>query len=363
MYDYLVFIGRFQPFHNGHKAVIDQALKQSEKVIVLVGSAKVARSQRNPFTWRERSDMIRGAFSKEERRRIIVTPILDKKYNENAWVTNVQECVDSWKWQSKGRDTKIGLIGLEKDHSSYYLKMFPQWGSVNVEQDIILSATDIRDLYFNGTNVWSVSDTCRNKLPDSTRAFLHTFSNTEHYGRLVKEFKVLSKYKESWKRSPYPPIFVTTDAVVIQSGHILLVQRGASPGKGLFALPGGFINSNEKVVDSMIRELREETKLKIPEPVLRGSITKNEVFDDPYRSDRGRTITHAYLIELRGDVRGLPKVAGGDDAAHAMWVPLSSLDPELLFEDHFDIVEELIGTNLFNIKPLLKAYEQEISDE
>ena len=60
-YKYLVFIGRFQPFHNGHKAVIDEALKRSDKVIILIGSANLPRSLRNPFSVAERTAMIEGA--------------------------------------------------------------------------------------------------------------------------------------------------------------------------------------------------------------------------------------------------------------------------------------------------------------
>ena len=56
-YDYLVFIGRFQPFHNGHKRVIDHALELSKKVIVLVGSVDQPRCTRNPFTFQERKDI------------------------------------------------------------------------------------------------------------------------------------------------------------------------------------------------------------------------------------------------------------------------------------------------------------------
>jgi len=129
--------------------------------------------------------------------------------------------------------------------------------------------------------------------------------------------------------------------VVVQSGHILLVERKAHPGKGLMALPGGFLNPKEKLKDAVIRELREETRIKVPAPVLTGSIEKVEVFDDPYRSARGRTITHAYLIELSGE--SLPKVKGGDDAAKAFWVPFADIRPEMMFEDHYHIISAMVG--------------------
>lgn len=61
-YDALVFIGRFQPFHNGHKAIVDAALKQAKEVIIVVGSSFASRNIRNPFTFDERRQMIKSVF-------------------------------------------------------------------------------------------------------------------------------------------------------------------------------------------------------------------------------------------------------------------------------------------------------------
>ena len=61
-YKYLVFIGRFQPFHCGHKAVIDEALQRADNVIMLIGSANLPRSLRNPFSVDERTAMIKGCL-------------------------------------------------------------------------------------------------------------------------------------------------------------------------------------------------------------------------------------------------------------------------------------------------------------
>ena len=85
-----------------------------------------------------------------------------------------------------------------------------------------------------------------------------------------------------------------------------------------------------------------KTRLKIPAPVLKGSIRRQEVYDDPYRSARGRTITHAFYIELEPNA-SLPKVKGGDDARQARWVPLGEIDPRNLFEDHYFIIQDLLG--------------------
>ncbi|VFS46366.1 Bifunctional NMN adenylyltransferase/Nudix hydrolase [Budvicia aquatica] len=80
----------------------------------------------------------------------------------------------------------------------------------------------------------------------------------------------------------------------------------------------------------------------MPAPVLKGSIKRQAVYDAPYRSARGRTITHAFYIELEPSLE-LPKVKGSDDAKTARWVPLSELDPQVMFEDHYFIIQDMLG--------------------
>jgi bifunctional NMN adenylyltransferase/nudix hydrolase len=159
---------------------------------------------------------------------------------------------------------------------------------------------------------------------------------------LRAEYRMVQKYKEAWKAAPFPPTFMTVDAVVVQSGHILLVKRGDMPGKGLWALPGGFLNQEETMLDGAIRELKEETKIKVPVPVLKGSIKDSKTFDHPNRSSRGRTITTAFYIDL-GFGEELPKVKGSDDAQDARWVPFNEVDREQMFEDHFAILDNFIN--------------------
>ena len=118
-YDFLVFIGRFQPFHLGHKAVIDRALELSGRVIVLAGSAGRARSLRNPFTWQERSRMILASFIEDERSRILVRPLLDTPYSDADWIDHVHEAVAVAIGDHElAGEPRIGLIGHNKDNSS-----------------------------------------------------------------------------------------------------------------------------------------------------------------------------------------------------------------------------------------------------
>ena len=333
-YHYLVFIGRFQPFHNGHKAVIEEALKRSNEVIILIGSANLPRSLRNPFSVAERTAMIKGAYSKDEAARIHCVALDDVLYNDTRWLQYVQAGVRSVTGDLR---SDIGLIGHSKDSSSYYLSLFPHWASISVPSYHNLSATPIRDSYLMGATPTS------ERTPESTRKILDQFKKTTEYQQLHEEAGFIDKYKKQWDSAPYPPTFMTADALVVQSGHILLVERRSMPGRGLWALPGGFVDPKETLFDACIRELREETRLKVPEPVLRGSRHSQHTFDDPYRSARGRTITQAFYFQLKNDAKGLPKVKGGDDAAQAFWLPLAELDSKKMFEDHYAIIMKMVG--------------------
>ena len=333
-YDYLIFIGRFQPFHTGHESVIRKALELSDKVIVLVGSAYQPRTVRNPWDFNERESLMRSVFSQEENRRILAFPLLDQTYNNQLWIKSVQLLVAGVVHNKIASKAKVGLIGHQKDDSSFYLTQFPQWEREEVENYNNISSTDIRELYFDNAELSDALNT-------NVSIALEKFKTTKAYEQVQNEFHFVKKYKSAWDKAPYTPMFITVDAVVVQSGHILLIERKAQPGRGLKALPGGFLDAGETLKTAVIRELREETRIKVPAPVLAGSITKTQVFDDPYRSARGRTVTHAYLIELKGDK--LPKVKGGDDAAHAFWVPFAEVKPEMMFEDHFHIIQAMVG--------------------
>lgn len=346
-YDLAIFIGRFQPLHLGHCSVIERAINIADHVLVLVGSSYTPRSYRNPFLFEDRRDMILGSFPDIDEEDITVMPLEDCMYNDGQWVQNVQELVAECLAKNFPNTPfpRITLIGHSKDHTSFYLKLFPQWESTNVpgyeSEEFVLAATDIRRFYFQEDPL-TVEDALEGTILDHTlspyvRGYLWGFMKRPEYADIRQEYEFIQNYKASWASAPYAPTFVTTDAVVVQSGHVLLVQRRARPGKGLWALPGGFINENERIDDAVIRELREETRIKVPVPVLKGSIVAREVFDNPHRSARGRTVTHGYLINLAPDTK-LPTVKGGDDAKAAKWWPLAEVKREMMFEDHFDIL-------------------------
>lgn len=337
-YDVLVFILRGQPLHNAHLEIIKRSTALTDNLVVVVGSARQPRTYKNPFTFDERRTMLKAATSGLSIN-IFIEPNIDTLYNDQAWASRVQSIVGKY----TSPNGKIGIIGHKKDMSTHYLNMFPQWELEEVGMIEPLNATDIRDLYFK----WDFNSSfIKYVVPESTYDFMIEFRNTEAFVQIVREREFIAAYKKQYANLPYPPIFVTSDVVVIQSGHILMVKRRAEPGKNLMALPGGYVNAitDKSVEDAALRELKEETMIKVPEPVLRGNIKRNRVFDAIDRSPRGRIITHCFVIELPdGD---LPKVKGSDDAIKAKWIPISDIKIEDCFEDHAEIISWAVGANL-----------------
>ena len=132
----------------------------------------------------------------------------------------------------------------------------------------------------------------------------------------------------------YPRPAVTADCIVITKEpdpKVLLIERGDEPFKGCWAFPGGFMNMDETTEQCAIRELEEETGLRVSDVHQIGAYSKVDrdplaIIDEPVA------------------------VTGQDDAAKAEWWPLSDfLDkpsgiadrPHLAF-DHYDIMQDAV---------------------
>ena len=130
---------------------------------------------------------------------------------------------------------------------------------------------------------------------------------------------------------PFPRPSVTTDCVIFgydgKNLKLLLVERGIPPFKGMWALPGGYLQMDEDAIDGAKRELFEETGLRD------AYIEQFRTFSAVDRDPRGRVITIAHLALVR-----ISEVKGGDDAAKAQWFPLKDV-PQLAF-DHDMILRE-----------------------
>ncbi|MBS0466856.1 MAG: bifunctional nicotinamide-nucleotide adenylyltransferase/Nudix hydroxylase [Proteobacteria bacterium] len=339
MYDAAVLIGRFQPVHNGHLALLREALAQARQAIVVLGSAFQARTPKNPFTWQERADMLRAALPEAERARLTVLPIRDY-YDEPRWAEAVRQAVA----RVTPAQASVALVGHFKDDSSGYLRAFPGWQLIRMPRQGTIDATPIRDAYFGASadTLDAALAPMAQDLPPATRTWLQQFAHSAHYPALQEEWRMLRAYRASWAAAPYPPVFVTVDALLRCQGRVLLIRRGHAPGKGLWALPGGFVEPGDTLWQSCLRELQEETHCTLPEQRLSTALQGQRIFDHPQRSLRGRVITQAYFFDLGNEA--LPEVRGGDDAAHAEWIPqelLASMEDQF-HDDHWHILDQFL---------------------
>jgi bifunctional NMN adenylyltransferase/nudix hydrolase len=347
-FDAAILIGRFQPFHNGHAALLKQALEIADRALVVLGSSFGARNAKNPFTWEERAAMIAASFDEADARRIAFAPVRDY-YDDARWAAAVEEAVRTAMEKTECAAPRLALIGFHKDASSTYLGLFPQWSLKASERQGEIDATPLRGFYLNANEAaWAA---LRAQLPSAAARYLEGWRVQPAFAAMCEEHETIEADKQKWGLGP----FITLDAVVTVAGHVLLVRRKHPPGKGLWAIPGGFLEGRERLLQGAIRELKEETGLAIKDAELAGALRAVAVFDHPDRSQRGRVITHAHWFDL--PLPALPVVAGADDAAEARWFPIAGLagmETEL-FEDHFVILDRFLGISGSAGTPVIRA--------
>lgn len=124
-----------------------------------------------------------------------------------------------------------------------------------------------------------------------------------------------------------PPL-LGVGAVIVERDHILLVQRGRDPGKGLWAVPGGKVDRGESLRIAVRREVAEETGLEVEV----GEVAwVGELIDDA---------NHIVLIDFHATVIG-GDLAAADDADDVAWVPLESASSIALTDTMHDLLDTL----------------------
>lgn len=184
-FDLSVYIGRFQPFHKAHLELALKGLEISERLLICIGSrSKGRRTEKNPWIWDERKEMIVRGLEKSGAvmHRVHIISIFDVPGDDDAWREQVHDEVgrilrDHF-YNPIDRDQpdpKVTLIGHSKDASSYYLQTFPRlvYSPVTVSQELLsLNATDIRAAIRNDDSSW------QQLVPDGTRQFLQDWLQT-----------------------------------------------------------------------------------------------------------------------------------------------------------------------------------------
>ena len=163
------------------------------------------------------------------------------------------------------------------------------------------------------------------------------------YNMSLEDLTAVKSYHAQWADSPYPPVFITTDALVLCNGKVLLVKRGKPPFKGMWALPGGHLEIGETLLDCAVRELWEETSLNVGAQSLKRDLHSIKVYDEPDRDPRGRFVSHCHFFNV-SRVKDMPGLnsKGGDDTQAAQWFDYHTVTHMKLFLDHNRMVRDII---------------------
>lgn len=131
----------------------------------------------------------------------------------------------------------------------------------------------------------------------------------------------------------YPMFSVVVDIIVQRGdGRIMLIKRKNEPFQDCLALPGGYVNINEEIVDAAQRELKEETGIEL----YRAELDFLGVFSKPNRDPRGRVISHVYYHRSKNMFKD---AMSGDDAKEIGWYTIDdAMQLDLAF-DHSEILD------------------------
>lgn len=186
MIDLGVFIGRFQPFHKGHLHSIQAMLEECRYVCILLGSADNKRGLRNPFTAQEREAMIRGALDENVQKRVFFQGIVDTP-DDQTWVDEVKKAVDRVVDTHHLKIERIALFGHDKDDSSFYLSLFPNWQRRAQENYCGMNATPYRNAYLENLPLDEVNHD--KGLPSNVIDFLTYFRSQVAFQELRKKYE------------------------------------------------------------------------------------------------------------------------------------------------------------------------------
>ena len=335
---------RAHPLHNGHLHLIRCGLQQAAHVLVALADAHQARTPRTPFSVAERQAMLRQSLSDAERARVHVVPLRNhptRAERESSLQRHAQALLSALGWPV---DSRVHLLECTAHADDPQALQPPGWTRQAVRPGVPVRSEPLLDAWFDAGPVPTEHTwlTLAPHLPAASLQAMQALTSSPHYPVLAEEWRMLRDYRQAWSSAPYPPVFVTVDTVITCAGRVLLIERGQAPGRGLLAVPGGFLDARDSTWQSALRELREETGLDMPAQEAAARLRGQQVFDHPDRSQRGRTITHAFHIDL-GD-RPLPRVEAADDARAAQWVALDAL-PSLedrFHDDHFHMLNHFL---------------------
>jgi len=169
-----LFVGRFQPFHNGHLQVVKDVLNEVDEIITVVGSAQYSHKISNPFTAGERLTMIREALDEAEisASRYWIVPVPDI-HKHMLWVAEVVGYTPSFHVVYANEPLTKRLF----KEAGFKVKPIPY------HQRETWSSTEIRERMLKGKN-W------KQLVPKSVAKFIEEIDGAQRLRDLAKTDKI-----------------------------------------------------------------------------------------------------------------------------------------------------------------------------
>ena len=376
-----VYIGRFQPFHKGHKAVVDltiKMMKPGDTFTIIIGSADQQETERNPLSASQRREML---LTELEGYPVTISTINDSPYNYDLWIEHL--CVQLLEVKSATREdflanrekilqkfSNICIVGMEGIEE--YVRRITKYYTFSTLKQLDLGIK---------FHLFSELDTHTSVHGSSIRALIHSEdgSCSKRFYSDIKDFvseKVLAYLKTvdfslivynayikgiSYAESTgckYNSCFMTVDNIVFDKfdDKVLLIKRKDN---GKLAIPGGFAEPYMNMKDNALRELEEETN--ITAKMLETAFVKLDevqpvLVDAPYRDPRSShkcnfvSAVYVWQSEVNAFKKLLAHVKAGDDAADTVWLSKEQCEdlPAWSFHaDHKKIICKLLGWDYF----------------
>src|SRR6185437_9878261 len=193
-----IFIGRFQPFHNGHLETVKAILNQCEKLLIIIEEANSERTFRSPFTYAERKEMIlRSLDMAIEVPYVRIMPLEIPDYPEQA-INRIAEMVDRHRdaydepniygnsdlveilSETFARHSKSPITGVSAEHIRGWLFEHP----CNVINDVLINPPDVE------TELTAM-------LPPYSRTLVERLIHTADYYGLCAEYQAAKAAEET----------------------------------------------------------------------------------------------------------------------------------------------------------------------
>lgn len=322
-----------------------KARQENDHVYLFVCSSDRATTFKMPFEKHHRADNLDHLLASNDdldKVNFSIVFLHDNPINKRQWISDIHH-----KFDSRVRDVYLDKnkmdvnVYVSEETKHPYEDIFAA-KNFTVHRVNMGEPNDelLRDFY-------GMEDISSHIAPNMWKLY-DDFRKTEEFDKFKTEYKVIKYQAEQWTFAPFPPTFVTTDAVVYYKGYVLVVKRKGPVGNSLYCLPGGYLSQDDTIEEGVVKNLKKDTNIQVHESILKSTIRKVKTYDDPRRSDRGRIITNAGLIDLDTvtTFNDFPKVRKTkSQKEHAGWFSLHEIEKmrSSFFEDHFYIIKDLLS--------------------